>query len=63
MIVLRCARYSKSPIDFFLDESVGDLFIWLYTCLDAIRIENIAQEEAAAKAKKSQSVPRASHRR
>ena len=28
-VVLQCSRFSKTPMEFFMDEPIGDLIAWV----------------------------------
>ena len=46
---LRLAKYSKSPIDYFLELSIGDFYAWVQTMNEEIDIEREMAKRAARK--------------
>ena len=48
---MRLSKYTKSPIDFFLEEQIGDFYAWVQTMNKEIDIENSMQKKAMAAAK------------
>ena len=48
---MRLSKYTKSPIDFFLEEQIGDFYAWVKTMNREIEMERAMQRRAAAEAK------------
>ncbi len=48
---IRLSKYTKSPINFFLEEQIGDFYAWVKTMNKEIEMERATQKRAAAEAK------------
>ena len=48
---MRLSKYTKSPIDFFLEEQIGDFYAWVQTMNNEIRLEDEAHRRAMAQAR------------
>ena len=44
---MRLAKYSKSPMDYFLEASIGDFYEWVRVMNEEIDREIAAQKRAA----------------
>lgn len=48
---MRLSKYTKSPIDYFLEQPIGDFYDWVKTMNREIGLECQMQKMAAAAAK------------
>lgn len=48
---MRLSKYTKSPIDFFLEQPIGDFYAWVKTMNDEIDLERKMQKRAEAEAR------------
>lgn len=48
---MRLSKYTKSPIDYFLEQPIGDFYDWVQTMNREIDLERQMQKRAAAEAK------------
>ena len=44
---MRLSKYTKSPIDFFLEQPIGDFYEWVKTMNKDVDLERKMQEQAA----------------
>lgn len=48
---MRLSKYTKSPIEYFLEQPIGDFYAWVKTMNDEIRLERKMQKQAEAEAR------------
>lgn len=48
---MRLSKYTKSPIEFFLEEQIEDFYAWVQTMNKEIDTENAMQKKAMAAAR------------
>jgi hypothetical protein len=48
---MRLSKYTKSPIDYFLEQPIGDFYAWVKTMNDEINLERKMQKQAEAEAR------------
>lgn len=49
---MRLSKYTKSPIDFFLEQPIGDFYEWVKTMNKDVDLERKMQERAAKQARR-----------
>lgn len=49
---MRLSKYTKSPIDFFLEQPIGDFYEWVKTMNKDVGLERKMQEQAARQSRR-----------
>jgi hypothetical protein len=48
---MRLSKYTKTPIEFYLEEPIGEFYAWVKTMNSEIDLENKMQKRALAEAR------------